>query len=539
MTDMANRESELDELSLTLIERRKRLHDLASEINQWQDESNKHLMGTPTAPPLPPDMLLKAAGSNSAHASPKTTIMGRSPSPYGTHYQSTNNNKENKTPTNNNQPKRIVTPSSNEILTVAQRILAKRNSNAEPTTAPVVKSLRDKFESKHDESISVENMTPKLLIKKFEQLSSNGAHPAVKKLAEKKSTTSFVPNIAKCEPVRVVDQEDDLFNKPKSIIQKFEQLTKNCAKPTSQVTYVSTTNNSIAGSASLTYVSSIQSSANSSPELENEYFDYEKDKPTPPPPHFMDGDETTELTSLFERSSSGSSSSSIRRVNDDYEDDDDDDRESMATSSYNTQDAYSISGSSYTGSLINRDEFEDEEENTTYGDEEGTMEQQTDDYDSINDTTSQQYDGETTVSQTITASEMTPTPPTTTTTTTSVSSSNDTGSSSAATTTSSIDSEPLFSIKEYRKQTRTMRHGRRRSSLMPKANNANSTGSAKDKSNRQTTNKTANGSGLPAVPENSDDQNKKLKYLERIKVIINLINIIKSNIFNFMKKDRS
>ena len=30
-----------DELSMTLLERRKRLHVLASEINQWEDESVK------------------------------------------------------------------------------------------------------------------------------------------------------------------------------------------------------------------------------------------------------------------------------------------------------------------------------------------------------------------------------------------------------------------------------------------------------------------------------------------------------------------
>jgi hypothetical protein len=34
-----------DELSsITLLERRKRLHELASEINQWEDESKKKLV---------------------------------------------------------------------------------------------------------------------------------------------------------------------------------------------------------------------------------------------------------------------------------------------------------------------------------------------------------------------------------------------------------------------------------------------------------------------------------------------------------------
>ena len=37
MSELSNEE----DLSITLLERRKRFHELATEINQWEDESNK------------------------------------------------------------------------------------------------------------------------------------------------------------------------------------------------------------------------------------------------------------------------------------------------------------------------------------------------------------------------------------------------------------------------------------------------------------------------------------------------------------------
>ena len=35
---LLNEQNESNELSMTLVERRRRLHELASEINQWEDE---------------------------------------------------------------------------------------------------------------------------------------------------------------------------------------------------------------------------------------------------------------------------------------------------------------------------------------------------------------------------------------------------------------------------------------------------------------------------------------------------------------------
>lgn len=36
-----NQHQSLEDLSITLLERRKRLHVLATEINNWEDEANK------------------------------------------------------------------------------------------------------------------------------------------------------------------------------------------------------------------------------------------------------------------------------------------------------------------------------------------------------------------------------------------------------------------------------------------------------------------------------------------------------------------
>ena len=38
---MSEQVSNEEDLSATLLERRKRLHELATEINQWEDESSK------------------------------------------------------------------------------------------------------------------------------------------------------------------------------------------------------------------------------------------------------------------------------------------------------------------------------------------------------------------------------------------------------------------------------------------------------------------------------------------------------------------
>lgn len=254
--------------------------------------------------------------------------------------------------------------------------------------------------------------------------------------------------------------------KPKSIIEKFESLSKSNGQPSSQEKRDNYKNshhqtNSCSYSASLTYVSSMQSSISTSPTSESDY------EPTPPPPrkaNFIDENPVYEemlnkdSTSLFEDSSS---------QQEEDEEENDDTQPSSATTTYNTQETHSISGSSYTGSLMNREEFEEgeEEDDYTEGDEE-------DEYDSITDMDPYDELGnelgdavETTFSQTTsTSNEMTlkPSPKKYAYSADSSSvpcTSTDIGSSSAesalnqnSTYQSCESSEPLFSIKEYRKQ---------------------------------------------------------------------------------------
>lgn len=193
---------DMDELSMTLIERRKRLHELANEINQWEDESTKAAavaaaaaalttQNTSSLPsPAAPIQQPHTPQHNTISPSPRLGgLRQTSPSPH--HYHLTNsNNKENRTPTNNNvtlnssigATNKPVTPVSNEILSVAKRILAKKQSNSEPTAAQAptnVKSIASKFENLGssgvgDESVCQEKLTPRSIIQKFEKLANSG-----------------------------------------------------------------------------------------------------------------------------------------------------------------------------------------------------------------------------------------------------------------------------------------------------------------------------------------------------------------------------
>lgn len=195
---------DMDELSTTLIERRKRLHELANEINQWEDESTKAIALAACSLQQQQQQQLQAGGSLASPAtnqqphtpqhavSPSPRLGGlrqTSPSPH--HYHLTpSNNKENRTPTNPIAPTnscKPITPGSNEILSVAKRILAKKQANSEPTataattttTAPTVKSIASRFETmsggggEKDESIVQEKLTPRSIIQKFEKLANS------------------------------------------------------------------------------------------------------------------------------------------------------------------------------------------------------------------------------------------------------------------------------------------------------------------------------------------------------------------------------
>lgn len=201
---------DMDELSVTLIERRKRLHELASEINQWEDEETKRLANATAA------LMNQSPSTNTTMNNTTTTpfavspsprlggLRQTSPSPHHYHLTPTNNNnKENRTPTNSvgKLAASAVTPGSNEILSVAKRILTKKQSSSEPTAlsqpSQTVKSIASKFETlttSGDESSVVvqEKLTPRSIIQKFEKMASGGsAHSALSSVHKKPSENNI------------------------------------------------------------------------------------------------------------------------------------------------------------------------------------------------------------------------------------------------------------------------------------------------------------------------------------------------------------
>ncbi len=248
------------------------------------------------------------------------------PSPYNNPY-----NKEN---TSSSPSKRKLAESntssshlsSSEILNVAHRILNKNQSNsAMAVTQPKVmktsneinkesfstgsiSNIRSKFENKRNDSDGSILMTPKSIIKKFEQLSRDGgvirnsnsnpvsaqtsltnlktssssldsaplAHIADKQQLES-TVPSIYPNLKSIQNISVppVSTANHIYSEhihPKSIIEKFEQLVKNngqhiqaieveqvttIPKSISSNTNFSSTSDAFRGSGSLTYISSV------------------------------------------------------------------------------------------------------------------------------------------------------------------------------------------------------------------------------------------------------------------------------------------
>ena len=201
-------------------------------------------------------------------------------------------------------------------------------------------------------------------------------------------------------------------------------------------------------------------------------------------------DTDTNETSLFEESQSQSESSSS-------------DTATIDTQTYETQETYSLS-SDYTGSFMNQDEFEgvDDEEEYTYDDTQDVEELTFDQTNETHDTCSTLYCSsqmdearESSEAATLAAVSAAPVP-----------------SRKEA---NHFDSEPLFSIKEYRRQKR--RNNGRRSSMMPRP----SLSTNKDTSSKVAPikNRAVNANvNVNANQCHVDDQQKKSKYLERIKV---------------------
>jgi hypothetical protein len=162
----------------------------------------------------------------------------------------------------------FATPSNTEIINVANRFLAKRNSNSQPTESTsstsnqdsltqsesLVKSIKSRFENnkldnnqKNDAQDS-SHMTPKLIIKKFEQMLKDGtqvqpltgtvitssapacslSNTSINKKVCSETNNVVKPNITNQTPI--ISQNESTINtdhiKPKSIIEKFESLVK-------------------------------------------------------------------------------------------------------------------------------------------------------------------------------------------------------------------------------------------------------------------------------------------------------------------------
>jgi hypothetical protein len=193
-------------------------------------------------------------------------------SPYLPSYQTVtsassilNKNSTNNIPTAKQQ--QFATPSNTEIVNVAQRFLSKRNSNSQPTESTtsnqdnitnsesLVKSIKSRFENNktgNDAQDSASHMTPKLIIKKFEQMLKDGTQvqpltgtvitssaptavcTSTNSTEKSKKVCGETNNVLKTNTINrqtpVVAQNESTINtdhiKPKSIIEKFESLVK-------------------------------------------------------------------------------------------------------------------------------------------------------------------------------------------------------------------------------------------------------------------------------------------------------------------------
>ena len=259
---------------------------------------------------------------------------------------------------------------------------ASPNKRKSDHSTSVVRNIKAKFETAQTETNNVVQMTPRSIIKKFEALSRDGVAPlngsimqpsssssSIQQTAPLKISTSktnlpatplpFQVNLKKTIPdshKKVNDPNVSEINNehinPKSIIERFEQLTKINSNnvvltkiqpeflPQNGVLLAQTTN-----SVELTYISSLASSNRQSIDNKEDQNDVNstKDEAIYEELGIKDTNETKDTmnTSLFEESMQQ----------------DDEEENTATTSDVNTQETYSIS-SSYTGSIINQ-EFED------------------------------------------------------------------------------------------------------------------------------------------------------------------------------------
>lgn len=210
-----NSEEQQEDLSITLLERRKRLHVLATEINNWENEAspNPNYLETISTPPqhtnAPSTSILsfdRTTPTNNYYSPKNFNLINKSPAMPNPSPQIDKENRENTIPSNSSPTKRKLTEShtsssaltSSEILNVAHRILNKNQSNSAMcpqskilktnsnscntnfnnnqgsfSASSALKDIRSKFENsgKKMDNLDSSIMTPKSIIKKFEQMS--------------------------------------------------------------------------------------------------------------------------------------------------------------------------------------------------------------------------------------------------------------------------------------------------------------------------------------------------------------------------------
>lgn len=614
-----NQHQSLEDLSITLLERRKRLHVLATEINNWENEAHKNpnYLQTLSTPPqhvsAPSTSILsfdRSTPTQNSFYSPKN--FNKSPAPMiksSPQYNNNATNKENVAKQSGPSPskrKLAETPvsasslSSSEILNVAHRILNKKQSNSamcpkvpkidkpesESLSAGAVKNARSRFENMGNSdnnsrrSDAVDSvMTPRSIIKKFEQMSrdtsaGSGSHsnpisaqssqtsltnktstaslgsatsykkPVVPEVSEEKHVPSIFPSLKhidnhNAESSHTIPRSsNNIYSEhinPKSIIHKFEQLVKNNARESENAEMVPentgipksvscTTNMSSATdptrcSGSLTYISSVVSET-SPRDFNDDDDDEEDDDSDAEEVESEDSEDTdeddvdineetyqgnhTETDELYEELGPGKT---IARKDQNDCDNTSLFEEETATTTDNGE-TYSLS-SAYSGSCINKefDDIETDQATEIYS-EYTEAEQTYDDYQIESTKYSpgpEEFNEHANVEATepvFKAREKSILPPL-------PSGSND-----------EQCSEPLFSIKEYRKQKKhAISGGYRRSSVATGMRNKDLVNSA-EKQKRPTPKKT----DTQAAANSDEDINiKKNRYLERIKELEEMI----------------
>ena len=512
----------------------------------------------PLAPSMSFDLFNRSSTSNSFYSPKNHHITHVNKSPLIPKVHSSPSNKENQS----SPAKRKLTEtgstgslSKNEILNAAHRILNKQQSNSQVSTTKTsgsniaaeqvvsgsVKQMKSKFESAATDTTDNYSslvMTPRSIIKKFEQMSRDGlsVHGAAQtpplatatgSITTQSSATSLnkqksqtmgsksneepVPSIfPKLKPIRQEQRQatpesssNSIYTEhihPKSIIQKFEQLVKNNAAtcPSVNVELVSETHTNVTTMTkstsngtncssfvnenrnSLTYVSSGISEASN---FEEDEVDVDET--------MENNDETfknnqSEEDAIYEELGNEEHNNSYRSTTQQ-----EDDEEQNEMSEEENTSLFESQSSPTDTQNTNEDTYSLSSSYGSYDDDTTTFEQTTDAQSTC---------------ETNSPVRKSPARPVL---------------SSIREISDDQSSEPLFSIKEYRKQKKNTNSSgyHRRSSI-----SANKSREVNGSSNKSVPSKPT------AVQNTTDDANlKKAKYLERIKVNSEIVCLLGPN----------